>query len=43
MNDIGHCKMNLNEFGKFEKYYLWKIEESSSEEEETSPLKELKS
>ena len=33
MIDIGHCKLNLENFYEYEKFYLWKIEESSSESE----------
>lgn len=30
MADVGHSKLNLENFGEYEKFYLWKIEESSS-------------
>ena len=33
MIDLGHSKLNLEKFAEFEKFYLWKIEETSSEEE----------
>ena len=39
MSDVGHNKLNIHNFGRFEKYYLWKIEESSSESEQELELK----
>lgn len=30
MADVGHAKLDITDFGEYEKYYLWKIEESSS-------------
>jgi hypothetical protein len=29
MNDVGHNKLNIDNFGPFEQFYLWKINESS--------------
>ena len=34
MKDMGHAKLNLEKFAPYEAFYLWKIEESSSEDEE---------
>ncbi len=31
MLDLGHAQLDLNNFGRFEKFYLWKIEESDEE------------
>jgi hypothetical protein len=33
MIDVGHCKLNIDNFNAFEPYYLWKISESSSEDD----------
>ncbi len=33
MMDLGHAKLNIDNFGEFEKFYLWRIEETSSEQE----------
>mgnify|MGYP001022665135 CR=1 FL=1 len=30
MNDLGHNKLNIENFREYEKFYLWKIDESSS-------------
>lgn len=32
MFEVGHARLNTNDFSKYEKFYLWKIEESSEEE-----------
>jgi len=32
MIDCGHARLNTNNFSKYEKFYLWKIEESSEDE-----------
>lgn len=29
MKDASHSKLNIDHFGEYEKFYLWKIEESS--------------
>lgn len=29
MNDVGHNKLDISNFGPFEPFYLWKINESS--------------
>jgi hypothetical protein len=34
MADVGHAKLDLESFSPFEVYYLWKINESSEEDEE---------
>jgi len=34
MNDVGHGKLNIHNFDKFEKYYLWKIEEEAISDSE---------
>lgn len=31
MTDLGHAKLDIDNFHEFEKFYLWKIEETSSE------------
>lgn len=33
MIEVGHAKINMNRFGPYEKFYLWKILESSEEED----------
>lgn len=43
MNDVGHSKINIDNFGPFEQFYMWKINESSEdEEEETQHIEILK-
>jgi hypothetical protein len=43
MNDVGHNKINIDNFGPFEQFYMWKINESSEdEEEETQNIEILK-
>lgn len=39
MSDMGHGKLNLEQFGPYESFYMWKIEESSSEEDEAEETK----
>lgn len=34
MDDTGHGKLDFDNFREFEKFYLWKIDESSSESEQ---------
>jgi len=33
MIDLGHNMLNIQNFNEYEKFYLWKIAEVSSEEE----------
>lgn len=33
MKDISHCKLDLNNFEEFEKFYVWKIDEDADESE----------
>lgn len=33
MQDTGHGKLDLENFGPFEQFYLWKISESDEDEE----------
>lgn len=40
MMDSGHAQLDLNNFSKYEKFYLWKIEESSEEETQFESLHE---
>lgn len=28
MKDLSHCKLDLDNFGEYEQFYLWKIIES---------------
>lgn len=43
MNDVGHNKINIDSFAPFEQFYMWKINESSEDEdEETQNIEILK-
>jgi hypothetical protein len=33
MSDVGHNMLNIDNFGPFEPFFLWKISESSEEED----------
>lgn len=41
MNDVGHNKLNIDNFGPFEQFYLWKINESSEQEQEATQQIEI--
>jgi hypothetical protein len=41
MADVGHGRLDLDHFGPFEQYYLWKVSESSEEEEATQEIELL--
>lgn len=42
MSDVGHGMLNTNCFGKYEKFYEWKIQEegNESDSEDWEPLEE---
>jgi hypothetical protein len=33
MKDVGHSRLDVDHFGEYEQFYLWRIEESEEEEE----------
>jgi hypothetical protein len=41
MADVGHARLDLENFAPFEPYYLWQVSESDEEEEATHELEEL--
>lgn len=34
MKDLSHCRLDLDNFREYEKFYMWKILETLEEEEE---------